>query len=472
MAELKTKFADAFGAAGLSGKETAVIYEQSMNSGFGQSCRGYFLLTMLGYPKIKVLHGGYDAWAAKGLPVTTEVPSPAPASFAIVPEAGDILIDAKTMLAAVGKPDIALLDVRDVDEWIGESSSPYGKDFCPRKGRIPGAVWLEWYRMMKPTAEGPRFKSKDEILAECATVGITQDTPVYLYCFKGARASNTFLALKNAGVKDVRMYFGSWNEWSRDPSLPIEEGLPTARQAARQGGIARACISSPGQPRPGVNNWPDRGGAGLLPRWLTEERSMSTFDDAFDADRELSRSGCVCGQHRSAAEHEQAALALRCEPVAERGEALRGRRRLRRGAGDVSGGRRAPRLPEIGRRFDRARCDLAILPASRPRPRPSRKPAPPEKKDLKVGFIPITCATPIIMAAPLGFYSKHGLNVEVVKTAGWAVDSRQDHQQGIRRRPHAGADADRDLAGPRLATRFRSRCRRSRTSTGRASRLR
>src|SRR5665647_2025860 len=109
----------------------------------------------------------------------------------------------------------------------GQKSSPYGKDFCPRKGRIPGAVWLEWYRMMKPTAEGPRFKSKEEILAECATVGISQNTPVYLYCFKGARASNTFLALKNAGVKDVRMYFGSWNEWSRDPSLPIEEGLPT-----------------------------------------------------------------------------------------------------------------------------------------------------------------------------------------------------------------------------------------------------
>jgi nitrate/nitrite transport system substrate-binding protein len=44
-----------------------------------------------------------------------------------------------------------------------------------------------------------------------------------------------------------------------------------------------------------------------------------------------------------------------------------------------------------------------------------------EKKDLKVGFIPITCATPIIMAHPMGFYSKHGLNVEVIKTAGWAV---------------------------------------------------
>lgn len=45
----------------------------------------------------------------------------------------------------------------------------------------------------------------------------------------------------------------------------------------------------------------------------------------------------------------------------------------------------------------------------------------PEKKKLAVGFIPITCATPIIMAAPLGFYSKQGLDVDVVKTAGWAV---------------------------------------------------
>src|SRR5690606_38278992 len=46
---------------------------------------------------------------------------------------------------------------------------------------------------------------------------------------------------------------------------------------------------------------------------------------------------------------------------------------------------------------------------------------PLEKTKLKVGFIPITCATPIIMAHPMGFYARHGLDVEVVKTAGWAV---------------------------------------------------
>src|SRR5882757_10232136 len=56
VAAMRDKFAAIFGAAGLSGLETAVVYEQSMNTGFGQSCRGYVLLTYLRYPKVKILH--------------------------------------------------------------------------------------------------------------------------------------------------------------------------------------------------------------------------------------------------------------------------------------------------------------------------------------------------------------------------------------------------------------------------------
>ncbi len=44
-----------------------------------------------------------------------------------------------------------------------------------------------------------------------------------------------------------------------------------------------------------------------------------------------------------------------------------------------------------------------------------------EKKDLRIGFIPITCATPIIMSEPLGFYKKYGFNAEVVKMPSWAA---------------------------------------------------
>jgi thiosulfate/3-mercaptopyruvate sulfurtransferase len=229
--ELKSTFAKALGAAGLSGKETAVFYEDALNSGYGQSCRGYYLLTWLGYPKIKVLNGGFSAWKASGLPTSTEAATPAAATFPELPMA-DVMLTKDDMLAALGT-DTVLLDVRDIDEWIGDSSSPYGKDFAPRKGRIPGAKWLEWYRFMKPSSMGPMIKSPDEVKAECATAGISTDDTVYLYCFKGARASNTFLALKQAGFEDVRMYFGSWNEWSRDPALPIETGLPFVEAKAK-----------------------------------------------------------------------------------------------------------------------------------------------------------------------------------------------------------------------------------------------
>lgn len=225
---LKSTFAEHFGAIGLSGTETAVFYEDALNSGYGQSCRGYYLLTWLGYPKIKVLNGGFSAWKAAGLAVSTEAPTPAAKTFPADLVGADVMLT-KDDVAAALNTDIKLLDVRDIDEWTGESSSPYGKDFAPRKGRLPGAKWIEWYRFMKPSGSGPVFKSPLEVQAECATAGIGTDDTVYLYCFKGARASNTFLALKQAGFSDVRMYFGSWNEWSRDDALPIETDAPIIR---------------------------------------------------------------------------------------------------------------------------------------------------------------------------------------------------------------------------------------------------
>src|ERR1700761_7389465 len=148
---------------------------------------------------------------------------------------------------------------------------------------------------------------------------------------------------------------------------------------------------------------------------------MSTFDDPFDAEREL-KSGCVCGQHRSAAEHDYAERTLRCEPVPARSEDQRYEgvvaSAVMRAVFPKDAARRAF-LKSVG-----AATALAALSQFFPIKTATEAFADtgtPEKKDLKVGFIPITCATPIIMAAPLGFYSKHGLNVEVVKTAGWAV---------------------------------------------------
>ena len=126
------------------------------------------------------------------------------------------------------------------------------------------------------------------------------------------------------------------------------------------------------------------------------------------------KSGCSCGAHGSAVEHNASCEA---DSVDAR---LRGtvEQSVLRAAFPDAATRRAL-LSGVG-----ASTVLAALASAFPIGTATEvlaQTGPLEKKDLKIGFIPITCATPIIMASPLGFYAKQGLNVDVVKTAGWAV---------------------------------------------------
>src|SRR5499426_1235983 len=63
----------------------------------------------------------------------------------------------------------------------------------------------------------------------------------------------------------------------------------------------------------------------------------------------------------------------------------------------------------------------SIFPLAAAKALAQEKTGPIEKKQLRVGFIPITCATPIIMAEPMGFYKKYGLDVQVHKASSWAM---------------------------------------------------
>jgi thiosulfate/3-mercaptopyruvate sulfurtransferase len=219
--QLQEYFAAIMSEVGISGTEWLIVYEDTLNKGYGQSCRAAFLLKYLGCAQVSILHGGYQAWLREGLPVTDEVALRESSIFRLHPNA-EVMVTTTEMLQAIDNPAIIKLDVRDRDEWLGLSSSPYTRDFCPRKGRIPNAVWLEWHRLMTSSAEIPVFRSKAEILEICQSLGITAESIVYVYCFKGSRAANTLMALQLAGIY-ARNYFGSWNEWSRDFSLPIDQ---------------------------------------------------------------------------------------------------------------------------------------------------------------------------------------------------------------------------------------------------------
>ena len=141
---------------------------------------------------------------------------------------------------------------------------------------------------------------------------------------------------------------------------------------------------------------------------------MSAYRNPFDPNVRLHRGGCSCGRHNSQSEHDHA-IAIEAREMQERVvetavmKALFPQDELRRKFLRAVGSGTA--LAAISSIFPMAMAKEAFAAGG----------GALEKTKLSVGFIPITCATPIIMAHPLGYYAKYGLDVEVVKTAGWAV---------------------------------------------------
>ncbi|MDH4320431.1 MAG: sulfurtransferase [Desulfobulbaceae bacterium] len=219
LAGMAATFTGLFAAAGVRHERPAIFYDDTIASQYGGACRGYWLLSYLGHPAAGLLAGGFSGWQENGLPVAAAVSQPPAGDFVAAPHPA-LLATTEEVLAALDNPDVILLDNRDEPEWLGLSSSPYGKDFAPRKGKIPGARWIEWHAFMDDTPH-PAFKPAAKILALCDKHGIMPTSDIIIYCFKGARAAHTYVALKLAGFHKLRIYFGSWNEWSRNPELPI-----------------------------------------------------------------------------------------------------------------------------------------------------------------------------------------------------------------------------------------------------------
>ncbi|MBL8380954.1 MAG: ABC transporter substrate-binding protein [Burkholderiales bacterium] len=147
----------------------------------------------------------------------------------------------------------------------------------------------------------------------------------------------------------------------------------------------------------------------------------------YDPDRPLGP-GCACGHHADAAAHDAAvrdsaaAQAQADERRATNPETL--------SQDFVEATLVKALFPQesVRRRFLRAvgsatamSAISTLLPIGQLQAMAQEKKGSLEKTDLKIGFIAITCATPLIMADPLGFYKRQGLTVQLNKTAGWAL---------------------------------------------------
>ena len=160
---------------------------------------------------------------------------------------------------------------------------------------------------------------------------------------------------------------------------------------------------------------------------------MSEYFSPYDADRPLQLK-CSCGRDHAASDHaaslsaDGAAQELRARSLSAEFEAYSN--------AFIEASLVKALFPQdaVRRRFLRAvgkgtamAAISSVLPIASLQAMAQEKGAL-EKKELKVGFIPITCATPLIMAHPLGFYRQQGLSVEVTKTAGWAITLAMKHK--------------------------------------------
>ena len=152
---------------------------------------------------------------------------------------------------------------------------------------------------------------------------------------------------------------------------------------------------------------------------------MTRHFDPYDADRPL-RLSCACGGDHAPQDHDSAARQDAIDTLKARSE-TEAFESYSRDFIEASLVKALFPQEATRRRFLRAvgkgtamSAIASVLPVASLQAM-AQEAAPLEKKELKIGFIPITCATPLIMAHPLGFYKKQGLDVSVVKTAGWAL---------------------------------------------------
>lgn len=212
LAAFRTELARHFGAAGVHPGRPVVVYEDETGM---RAARELWILEYLGHPDARMLHGGLRAWLAAGGTLSTEPATPTAAHFA-PGEVTRAVISAEEIHAAAGK--LRLLDVRNATEYAGKDNTAC----CARRGRLPGAHWLEWTELLD--AASGRFKPPAAIRAELERRGLAPaaDETLVPYCHRGARSANTYYALRHAGYANVRNYIGSFHDWSARAELPLE----------------------------------------------------------------------------------------------------------------------------------------------------------------------------------------------------------------------------------------------------------
>lgn len=208
---------------GISNDSRIVIYYG--NNWVSPTTRVYFTLDYLGLAgRASILDGGMKAWIKAGNQTTTEVRTPAPGSLKVV-ERNELVADANWLKSRLKDPSTAVVDARATEFYDGTSVG-----FGPRGGHIEGAKSVPFDSLFD---ENGFFKPDAEVARILNRAGVEKDDTVVSYCHVGQQATVVYFNARRLGY-NIRVYDGSFEEWSERFDLPVDDPKKDSRSAVVQ----------------------------------------------------------------------------------------------------------------------------------------------------------------------------------------------------------------------------------------------
>ena len=194
------EFEALMGRLGISSADAVVCYDAHWGLA---SARLVWALHRYGHGSVSVLNGGWDRWQEERLPAATgprtEAARPQGATAFEARLNADVSADYDWLQSHGTRDDVVLMDTRAQAEFD--------------QGHLPGAVRWDWFDAV-PVASWECSRDSEELRSEWATLGILPSREIVTYCRSGMRAAHTYMVLRQAGFPRVRLYDGSWQDWS------------------------------------------------------------------------------------------------------------------------------------------------------------------------------------------------------------------------------------------------------------------
>jgi thiosulfate/3-mercaptopyruvate sulfurtransferase len=207
------QLSETFRRWGISRGVQVVAYDQ--DTGMFAS-RLWWLLRWLGHDGVAVLDGGFAKWTAEGYATAGGEERHTRGEFRPAPR-HDLVVTADDVAARMNQPDWRIVDARSPERYRGEV-----EPLDNIAGRIPATLnhFFLWN-----LDEGGRFRAAADLRAQFQKIaGDVPPDRVVCYCGSGVSACHNVLALEHAGLRGVKLYPGSWSEWSSDPLRPVARG--------------------------------------------------------------------------------------------------------------------------------------------------------------------------------------------------------------------------------------------------------